>query len=74
MTRLTSRVARLEDAAPNSWRAWWRVPMRQWPDHALLALINAAEGWPGGYVPTDDELRAVIGADDDHDADKGEAP
>ncbi len=64
MNRLAARVTRLEDAAPNSWRAWCRVPMSQWPDHALLSLVNAGQGWPGGYVPTDDELRAVIGADD----------
>ena len=74
MNRLTLRVANLEDAAPNSWRAWWRVPMREWPDHALLSLVNAAEGWPGGYVPSDDELRAVIGDSGDHDADGDDAP
>ncbi len=74
MTRLTSRVVRLEDAAPNSWRAWWRVPVRQWPDHALIALVNAGQGWPDGYVPSDNELRAVIGEDSDHDADNGDAP
>ena len=45
--------------------------MSQWPDHALLSLVDAAEGWPGGYVPTDDELRAVIGDDGDHAADEG---
>ena len=71
MNRLTARVIRLEDAAPNGWRAWWRVPMRQWPDHAL---VDAAEGWPGGYVPSDDELRAVTGDGGDQDADEGDAP
>ena len=73
MNRLTARVIRLEDAAPNGWRAWWCVPVRQWPDHALIALVNADQGWPGGYVPSDDELRAVIGADGDHHADEDDA-
>ena len=73
MTRLTARVARLEDAAPNSWRAWWRVPVSQWPDYALLALVNAGQGWPDGYVPSDDELRAAIGGDGAHDADEDDA-
>ncbi len=63
MSRLTARIIRLEDAAPNTWRAWSRVPVSQWPDHALEALVNEASGWPGGYVPTDDELRAAIGDD-----------
>ena len=73
MTRLSARIIRLEDAAPNTWRAWWRVPMRLWPDHALEALVNADQGWPGGYVPTDDELRAAIGDDGGHDADEDDA-
>ena len=73
MNRLTSRVVKLENVGPNSWRAWWRVPMRLWPDHALEALVNADQGWPGGYVPTDDELRAAIGDDGGHDADEDDA-
>ena len=44
MNRLTSRVIRLEDAAPNGWRAWWRVPVRHWPDHALLQVQRFQRG------------------------------
>ena len=73
MNRLTARVIRLEHVAPNSWRAWWRVPMRLWPDHALEALVNADQGWPGGYVPTDEELRAIASASAAADEDGGAA-
>ena len=75
MNRLTLRVVKLEEAAPNGWRALWqrRVPMCQWPDSALEALVNADQGWPDGYVPTDDELRAAIGDDGGHDADEDDA-
>ena len=73
MNRLRARVIRLEYAAPDGWRAWWRVPVRQWPDHALIALVNAGQGWPDGYVPSDDELRAAIGGDGAHDANEDDA-
>ena len=63
MNRLAVRVVRLERGGTQGWRAWWRVPMSRWPDRALAALVNADQGWPGGYVPTDDGLRAALGDD-----------
>ena len=47
---------------PNGWRAWEHVPHRLWPERALLALLRETEGWPPGYEPTDDDLRAIVAA------------
>ena len=60
VNRLASRVVRLERGDPNGWRWWEGRPLREWPDHALLALIGEGEGWPPNYVPSDDVLRAAM--------------
>ena len=73
MNRLSSRVVRLEQGPHDGWRWWEGRPLRDWPDHALLALIGEGEGWPLNHTPSDDVLRAaMIGAD--YDDDGGDAP
>jgi hypothetical protein len=63
VNRLSSRVARLERSPHSGWRWWEGRPLREWPDHALLALIGDAKGWPPDYVPSDDVLRAIAAED-----------
>jgi hypothetical protein len=31
----------------------------------LIGFLAESEGWPSNYVPTDAELRAIAGLDDD---------
>ncbi len=62
MNRLALRLVKLERHDPNGWRAWEHVPHRLWPERALLALLRETEGWPPGYEPTDDDLRAIVAA------------
>jgi hypothetical protein len=58
---LGPRLARLERGGSRTgWRAYVGLPNSEWPDSALMALLAESEGWPLGYVPTDDDLRAII--------------
>ena len=72
MNRLSLRVVRLERSLHGR-RCWWEGrPLREWPDHALHALLGEGEGWPRDYAPSDDVLRAAM-ADYDDVEDGGDA-
>ena len=60
MSRIGARVVKLERDGTHGWRRWDGRPAREWPDHALAALIAENEGWPPGRIPTDAELRAIV--------------
>ncbi len=63
MSRLALRLSKLERGDPSGWRMWRHVPHRHWPESALLAFLRETEGWPPGYVPTEEDLRAIVAAE-----------
>lgn len=65
MNRLSARVVKLELGDPRSWRKWVGVDPRRWPEEALLAFLRGCENWSIDHKPTDAELRAIAGVDDD---------
>jgi hypothetical protein len=67
--RIARRLAALErrNDRPAAWRG---VPVEQWPDHVLVAIIGEELGWPPGHDPSDAELRALVA----RSGEKGGAP
>src|SRR4051794_11565762 len=53
---LSARLAKLEAERTEGWHAWRDVPVQQWPDAALLSLLDL----PADY--TDAELLALLHA------------
>ncbi len=57
--RLEARLTRLEQRSGATWAHLAGVPMRQWPDEALEALICDQAEEPRRHL-TDAELLAII--------------
>lgn len=53
---LSARLAKLEAERTSGWHAWRDVPVQQWPDAALLSLLDL----PADY--TDADLLTLIAA------------
>ena len=71
MTPLHRRVVKLEGFGRNGWRAYAGRPAGQVHDGALLGYLGEKMGWPDGYDPTDDELRAIASREQSPADDEG---
>ncbi len=73
MNRWGNRVIRLERGGGRiGWRAYAGLPVGQGSDEALEGYIAECEGWPAGYQPSDEELRAIASLAGAVEEDEGE--
>ncbi len=61
-SRLHQRLSALERQSdlPPDWRSIAAEQADELADAVLLAIVRKAMGWPVGYMPSDDELLAVV--------------
>jgi hypothetical protein len=60
VNRIEARIIKLEFDRRSGSRWWEGRPLEFWPDHALTALADEGGGWPRGYSPSEDVLRAAF--------------
>jgi hypothetical protein len=65
MSRIASRVARLEQDREEGLPWWAGLPFEEWPLGAALRFIREVEGWPPDHEMTAEQWRDLLGADDD---------
>lgn len=59
-SRLQQRLSALGRDRRSDLAWWWGLPLDEWPDGAIVALLAEKNDWPPGYEPTDAELESFL--------------